>query len=168
MDAVTYSDIATVELLDNVGDLFDDADDELLAVIEAPTPPAHRPSVCALAQRRVPVPVDVLDREGRSPLYQCAALCAQYNQAMPPCPPTHTRAHPNAHTHTHTHTHERSHTRTHTLLYSGSLFTRYWRFRRLVAQDSIRCRRANISLICLHACVWGSTGAEMAWSDRWG
>ena len=110
MDAVTYSDIATMELLDNVGDLFVDADYELLAIIEAPPPPAHRPSVRALAQTRVPVPVDVLDREGRSRLYQYA----QYNQAMPPCPPTHTRTHPNAHTHarTHTRTLVRAHTYT--------------------------------------------------------
>ena len=54
MDAVTYSDIATVELRDNVGDLFVDADDELLAVMEARPPPAHRPRVRALAQGRVP------------------------------------------------------------------------------------------------------------------
>ena len=54
VDAVTYSDIATVELRDNVGDLFVDADDELLAVMEARPPPAHRPRVRALAQGRVP------------------------------------------------------------------------------------------------------------------
>jgi hypothetical protein len=34
VDAVTYSDIATVELRDNVGDLFVDQSHPLLAVME--------------------------------------------------------------------------------------------------------------------------------------
>ena len=56
VDAVTYADIATVELRDNVGDLFVDGDDELLAVMEARPRPDTRARTRARARSARPRP----------------------------------------------------------------------------------------------------------------